>query len=225
MTGSKSQIDRLGERLKKGHVSDEDLRLLDAYRKSFAEAYKEVEAIIRNATQLEPAARREKSTPSIIAKLQRQPIRLSRIQDIAGCRLIVQDAVAQNQVVERLKTCLAGATIVDRRRRPSHGYRAVHVVAMAQDRPIEIQIRTEDQQLWAQLSERLSDSIDRAIKYGGGDSVTQKLLTAFSSGFENIEELEMQRDTAGAARNLKQVLRELLELVEELVLSRRKGGK
>jgi len=96
---------------------------------------------------------------------------------------------------------------------------------MAQDRPIEIQIRTEDQQLWAQLSERLSDSIDRAIKYGGGDSVTQKLLTAFSSGFENIEELEMQRDTAGAARNLKQVLRELLELVEELVLSRRKGGK
>lgn len=32
---SKTQIDKLGERLKKGEITDADLRLLDEYRRSF----------------------------------------------------------------------------------------------------------------------------------------------------------------------------------------------
>ncbi|MGO9271683.1 MAG: hypothetical protein ACLQOO_15710 [Terriglobia bacterium] len=218
---SKTQIDRLGERLKKGEVSDDDLRLLNAYRGSFAEAYQELVAIIRNATQLEPKARPAKSTTSIIAKLKRQPIRLSRMQDVAGCRLIVRDSVEQNQIVERLKTSLAKAVVVDRRKKPSHGYRAVHIIATVRNQPIEIQVRTEVQHLWAQLSEKLSDSIDPAIKYGGGDSEIQKFLSALSSGFEHLEDLELQRDTAEVARGFNLMLRQLLEL-GELVFAARK---
>jgi hypothetical protein len=36
---SKTQIDKLGERLRKGNVTEDDLRLLDEYRLSFSEAY------------------------------------------------------------------------------------------------------------------------------------------------------------------------------------------
>ena len=36
---SKTQIDRLGDRLRKGDISEADLRLLDTYRRSFSEAY------------------------------------------------------------------------------------------------------------------------------------------------------------------------------------------
>jgi len=37
---SKTQIDRLGDRLKKGNITDDDLRVLDEYRLSFTDAMK-----------------------------------------------------------------------------------------------------------------------------------------------------------------------------------------
>ena len=39
---TKTQIDRLGDRLRKGHMSEADLKMLDDYRKSFSKAYEEV---------------------------------------------------------------------------------------------------------------------------------------------------------------------------------------
>jgi hypothetical protein len=39
---SKSQIDKLGERLRGGHSTEGDLRLLEDYKRSFAPAYAEV---------------------------------------------------------------------------------------------------------------------------------------------------------------------------------------
>src|SRR5208337_3632038 len=104
---SKTQIDQLGDRLRKGEVSDEHIGLLESYRFSFAEAYEEVVACIQNAAQLEPTGRRAKSTTSIIEKLRRETIRLSQMQDIAGCRIVVASLLVQNQVVERLKSVLA----------------------------------------------------------------------------------------------------------------------
>ena len=151
---SKTQIDRLGERLKKGDVSDDDLRLLESHRLSFEAAYEEVINSIRKAIQLEPSGRRAKSTSSIIEKLRRESIRLSQMQDIAGCRFVVKDILAQDKVVEEIRNSLTDAVIIDRRNRPSHGYRAVHIVATAVNRPVEIQVRTELQHSWAQLSER-----------------------------------------------------------------------
>jgi hypothetical protein len=39
---SKNQIDRLGDRLRKGDINDDDLRMLDSYRRSFTNAYENV---------------------------------------------------------------------------------------------------------------------------------------------------------------------------------------
>ena len=60
-------------------------------RRSFAEAFEIVIGKIQNELALEPTERAEKSTPSIVEKLRRESIRLTQIQDIAGCRLIVPD--------------------------------------------------------------------------------------------------------------------------------------
>ena len=57
--------------------------------------------------------------------------------------------------------------IIDRRRSPTHGYRAVHVIATLDEHPIEIQVRTQLQDLWAQAMERLADEAGREIRYGG----------------------------------------------------------
>ena len=63
---SKSQIDRLGDRLRKGHISEEDRRLLDGYRRSFTDAYEEAVGKIRVQLSLEPTGRPAKSTTSIV---------------------------------------------------------------------------------------------------------------------------------------------------------------
>jgi len=39
---SKTQLDRLGDRLRKGDISEADLRLLDQFRRSFSDAYETV---------------------------------------------------------------------------------------------------------------------------------------------------------------------------------------
>lgn len=194
---SRAQLDRLGERLRDGPVSDEDLRLLGEYRRSFRSAYETVVARIRGELGLEPTGRPAKTTGSITDKLRRESIRLTQIQDIAGCRLIVKSIAQQNQVVSLLTTCFPGASVIDRRQTPSHGYRAVHVVARAGAQSVEIQVRTARQQLWAEISEKLSDLVAPGIKYGKGPAAIQKTLThlarlvsEFEAGEGAIEALQ-----------------------------------
>lgn len=110
---SKNQINRLGDRLRTGDISESDLRLLDGYRRSFSEIYEDVVGQIRDQLGLEPAGRPAKSTTSIIEKLRRQRTQLSRMQDIAGCRLIVQDILTQDEVVEKLRSLFDKLTVVE----------------------------------------------------------------------------------------------------------------
>lgn len=188
---SKTQIDRLGDRLKKGNISEEDLRLLDQYRLSFSEAYKAVVGTIRKELSLEPTGRPAKSTTSISDKLRRESIRLTQIQDIAGGRLIVPNIFNQESVVQSLENLFENIIIVDRRKQPSHGYRAVHVIVNHLGKAIEIQVRTSLQHLWAELSEKFSDVVNPAIKYGGGDESIQTTLKTLSSLVAFTESLEV----------------------------------
>ena len=140
---SKTQIDRLGDRLREGRLEDADLRALDAYRRAFSEAYESVIQVIREEVGLEPTGRPAKSTKSIIDKLRRESLRLSQMQDIAGCRVIVSDMRSQNEVAASLKRAFDHTSLVDRREHPSHGYRAVHLIVTNANRNVEVQIRTE----------------------------------------------------------------------------------
>lgn len=97
---SRSSVDRLGERLKASPVSESDLVLLDEYRRSFGQAYEEAFGKLQSTLRLRPTGRPAKSTLSIVAKLNREHVRLSQIQDIAGCRVVVEtdalDLLAQS---------------------------------------------------------------------------------------------------------------------------------
>lgn len=200
---TKSQIDRLGDRLRKRDISEADLRLLDNYRRSFAKASEHVFAQIRDRLGLEPTGRPAKSTTSISDKLRRQSIRLSQIQDIAGCRVIVPDIFAQDEVVEKLQELFERRTVDDRRERPSHGYRAVHVIVDSGGKLIEIQVRTKLQHAWAELSEKLSDVVDSAIKYGGGNEEVVSLLANMSEATMNVEIAIKTKDIEGMTIELQ----------------------
>lgn len=187
---SNAAIDRLGEKIAFELVTGDDLRDLDAWRRTFTSAYEEVVRLTRDMLKLAPTGRPAKSTPSIIDKLRRESIRLSQMQDIAGCRVVVSDSLEQDAIVLRLNGVVADATVVDRRKVPSYGYRAVHVIAKLHGRQVEIQVRTALQHSWAELSEKLSDRLGPSLKYGEGDPSITGLLGSWSDQIGEIEELE-----------------------------------
>lgn len=237
---TKTQIDRLGDRLRKGNIEEADLRLLDLYRRSFTDAYEIVVGTIRKDLMLEPTGRPSKTTTSISDKLRRESIRLTQIQDIAGCRLTVQDIATQDKVVQSLANIFEQTTVVDRRERPSHGYRAVHVIVNCQGKVIEVQVRTSLQHTWAELSEKLSD-VEPSIKYGGGNETARTFLIDTSSGIAEWEGFEtelsdmqalmssqgkitdddkrrifdMQEMLSSSKQRIYKFLRETIEIVEE----------
>jgi putative GTP pyrophosphokinase len=187
---SKSQLDKLGERLKNDTIAEDDFRRLNDYKLSFGKAHEQVMTGIKIQLRLEPTGRSAKSTTSIADKLKRESIRLTQVQDIAGCRLIVEDLKRQEDVTKSLVSLFPGAFVLDRRLQPSHGYRAVHVVVSVEEKRVEIQVRTTLQHLWAELCERLSDTVDKSIKYGGGDKKVRELLEGLSLKVVGYEEIE-----------------------------------
>jgi ppGpp synthetase/RelA/SpoT-type nucleotidyltranferase len=192
---SRSQVDQLGERIRGSEISETDLQLLDAYRRSFAQAYEHVVNSVRNDLEVEPTGRPTKSTTSISDKLARESIRLSQMQDIAGCRIVVPDILAQDALIARFIAIFDVRSVFDRRKSPSSGYRAVHVIVRHLERPIEIQIRTALQHIWAELSEKLSDVVDPSVKYGGGPAELKDILLLTSQSGADVEECEKRLQT------------------------------
>lgn len=149
---------------------------------------------IRDELELEPTGRPAKSTTSIAEKLRRESIRLTQMQDIAGCRVVVADVAAQDRVVRHLVQRFPRHAVIDRRGKPSHGYRAVHVVVTSDGNQVEIQVRTVLQHQWAELSEKWSDVLDPSIKYGGGDEETRTFLSRMAALVAAVERREQELD-------------------------------
>ena len=102
----------------------------------------------------------------------------------------------------------------DLRVHPSHGYRAVHIIVRIDGLPIEIQVRTRLQDSWAQLSEVLSDKIERSLKYGGGPAGFRESLRTAAEAVGWIET---------ASKDVPVVAREVLrqDLMERLAGSKK----
>jgi ppGpp synthetase/RelA/SpoT-type nucleotidyltranferase len=203
---NKSDLDRLGDRLR-GGISPEDLTFLDTYRRGFRNAYDSVVDRVRAELGLEASGRPAKSTPAIVDKLCRSSMRLTQMQDIAGCRVVVPDIPAQERVIARLDK-MFDATVIDRRVKPSNGYRAVHVVVREVGLPVEVQVRTDLQHVWAESSEKLADAFGSQLKYGGGPKEIRELLDDFSKMIGDFEQhLDMGEAAGPSVSELKSKLR------------------
>jgi len=209
---SKTQIDRLGDRLKRSAFEKADLILLDGYRRSFGSAYETVVQTIRDQVKLEPSGRPAKSTSSLVEKLKRESIRLTQVQDIAGCRVVVGEVPEQERVVASLAEIFPGASLIDRRVTPSYGYRAVHIVVEVSGRMVEIQVRTTFQHIWAEISEKYADLYGSEIKYGGGAKGIRRILDRMSvliAKFEGLEKKSGELPESDEVRNLREAMREV----------------
>lgn len=108
--------------------------------------------------------------------------------------MIVSNISEQQRVVDSLCQLFDDVSVVDRRANPSNGYRAVHVIVNHSGKLVEVQVRTELQHVWAELSEKYSDVIHPGIKYGrGNEQIVQSLLQT-SKVISDVEGSEIEID-------------------------------
>jgi ppGpp synthetase/RelA/SpoT-type nucleotidyltranferase len=195
---TKAQVNRLGDKLRKPGPPDEDtLGQLQAFRDEYDSPMVIAQGLI--LTQLGVSATaRLKTTNTIVEKLRREKTRLAEMQDIAGLRIVnSMELHEQDALAQRVQAVFPGSKLIDRRARPSHGYRAIHVIARVDGRPVEVQVRTDIQDLWAQAMEALADRVGRSIRYGGVPETSA----------EEVAELRAASVQAAAVENEYQRLR------------------
>jgi len=195
MTLSNSQITKLGDRLRNGDFSEADLTMLDAFRQTYSEldkqAYQLIQSALASITGWTSTQRKRKTQQSIVDKLRRQPrLRLPQMQDIAGCRIVIQGG---SQMADTIGSKLTGAFEqpqwdIERKDRHAHGYRAIHIIVKKGQKFYEIQLRTYAQDIWANLVERLSD-VNNTLKYGGSDQ-EQALISKLQRLAERFFEID-----------------------------------
>lgn len=195
MTLSNSQITKLGDRLRSGDFSEADFTVLDEFRQTYSEideqVYPLIQSTLTSTTGWTSTKRKRKTQQSIVDKLRRQPkLRLPQMQDIAGCRIVIEGG---SQVADTLGSLLTGAFEllqweIERKERHAHGYRATHIIAKKGQKFYEIQLRTYAQDVWANLVESLSDE-NNTLKYGGSDQ-EQAIMSQLQVLAEHFYEID-----------------------------------
>jgi ppGpp synthetase/RelA/SpoT-type nucleotidyltranferase len=197
---SKSQINKLGEQLRSELDLDAVLLTqLQEFRSTFDAPMLKAQAAIQEALGIEATARL-KTVNTIVEKLRRERTRLAEMQDIAGLRIVQEASITQqDDLVSAVGALFPSARVQDRRSTPSYGYRAVHLIGMADEHRIEIQVRTVLQDGWAQAFEKLADIVGREIRYGGnpargGDEARSlvRVLQSLSRAIAECESMDPQ---------------------------------
>lgn len=214
---SKGEMDRLGGRLcTAGRRRRKDLELLDRIIDAHVPAMEETRRRVWDGAHVE-ATGRTKSAVTLIEKLKRgSPSQLSRVQDIVGVRVVEEMTLgAQDDLVGRIRRYFPKEKVVDRRKKPSHGYRAVHVIVQIDGMWIEIQVRTALQHLWAETTEKLADEWGRQIRYGEPPS-KPKTRVRPGVGTTRAEVIDLLKELSLAAEAHEQVAQAATEMEERV---------
>lgn len=202
---SRAAIRRAGDRIRKSAESaadpkPADLLLLNEFRSWHYPTLEQVQRpltdVFHGRLGLDPqtvtiGARPLKTPEAIIAKLVRSKTRLTHMQDIAGARIVVPALEVQDAMMEALLRVFGHAhpkvMKADSRAADELGYRAVHVVVELDERLAEIQLRTEGQELWAQLVESIDSANGSDLKHGDGPTDIKEWLKELSAQILNRE--------------------------------------
>lgn len=201
-----AEIDKLGSRLRAGSIDSAAIGDLAAFWASFDNTVTTVLGTL-DGLGMASSKRIGKSRLSITAKLLRSSMRLSQMQDIVGARIVVENLNEQETALGSIVSTFPTAKVNDKRLRPNHGYRAVHVIVYA-PRPFEIQIRTLLQHEFAELVEAVSTRNNTPLKYGVGPTHVYGMILFVADLFGEVEALEQLRKTSPMPRSL---LKEIIQ--------------
>ena len=206
---SKGRIDRAGRALRRDvfgespPLSDDEsaaeIAVVEAFRAVHRDPLLKARLGLQSCVNTEGLravkfGQRLKRMPTIIDKLRRLPtMKLSSMQDIGGCRAVFSTQAEVACVQERFMRNSArrnGAddTVRDYVTNPrSSGYRGVHVWTRYDGRRIEVQLRTERQNGWADAVEDLTGFTGTDLKNGEGPAVVHEWLRRLSGAYASID--------------------------------------
>jgi len=187
--GSKSRVNKAGDNVRNNCESVEDLASIDEWRAAHKVVLNTFQASLRNRTRNKNivVAQRHKRRNTIFNKLLRQPkMELSRMDDIAGCRLIFEsvdelygfrDAFHKARFNHKRKNNIDKYDYIKKPK--TTGYRGVHDVysydvnskngQLHKGLLVEIQYRTLVQHAWATAVEVIGFITENQPKFQQGD--------------------------------------------------------
>lgn len=140
-------------------------------------------------------SQRLKRVPTILDKLAREPrMELARMQDIGGCRAVLNDIAEVRRVERRIHRNNMNRTGKSPRSADyiscprASGYRGIHVIVEYDGRAIEVQLRTQVMHQWAIAVEQLSGRVQADLKSGTGPPEVLVWLEAVSEAMAIEEE-------------------------------------
>jgi ppGpp synthetase/RelA/SpoT-type nucleotidyltranferase len=201
---SKSRIDKAGLALAKAKFHDEvdfiELEeVFDEYRKThlqpLSETTLELQQLLSHYGAQYYIAQRLKRKPQIVRKLNRLSVRLTQLQDIGGCRIIVQKNSDVDKLYKYLVDTVGSQNVFTIERttdyrdvgRDDTGYRALHVILRRDGIHLELQIRSRIQHYWAESIERTSVIYGYHLKESEGSPQVIKYFKILSDIFFEIE--------------------------------------
>jgi putative GTP pyrophosphokinase len=187
--GSKSRVNKAGERIRAHDPNPEDLRVIEEWRSAHRAVLNTFQAILRERARGKnvTVAQRHKRKRTIFDKLERLPkMELSRMDDVAGCRLIfrkVRDLYAFRKEFHAARFNHKLRNSIDKYdylKRPKRtGYRGIHDVYEYDVNSevgkslaglyVEIQYRTLVQHAWATAVEVIGFITEHQPKFQKGD--------------------------------------------------------
>jgi Region found in RelA / SpoT proteins len=162
---------------------------------------------------------RAKRMASIRRKLQKTSLQLHQIQDLGGCRAIVEDIAGARRLVQECLDRLPHELLKDRNYIDSakpDGYRSHHLVfgyrgqgdrEAFNGRRIELQIRTRLQHSWATAVEAVGLYRGEHIKGGEGDPTWRQFFKLMSDEFAFAEGCEIVRLGPSRDERVKEIRR------------------
>jgi putative GTP pyrophosphokinase len=232
---SKGALDRAGERIRAGEGTGADLSMLDNWRASHLYVINTFQSSLRFRRKRSDAdvtiAQRLKRQPTIIDKLTREPgMALSRMHDIAGCRLIFPEIDGLTEFRNGVLNSRANHRLVGDKDRYDYilhpkntGYRGIHDVYIYDVASeggkswnglrIELQYRTYTQHAWATAVE-ISDIVNRTrLKF---NQANEDLSRLFLLSSEILSRTYEAMPGFCADLETQNILSELIELEHKL---------
>lgn len=198
--GSRGKVNRAGEHVRERVMSADDVAVIDTWRAAHRPVLNTFQAILRTRTRGTGiiVAQRHKRKMTIYDKLARLPkMQLSRMDDVAGCRLIFSSIAPLRRFREKLHAARFDHKLrneVDKydyiKTPKKTGYRGIHDVYeydvnSDHGKPykgllIELQYRTIYQHAWATCVEVVGFITESQPKFQQGDDRYENILALSS---------------------------------------------
>lgn len=198
--GSKSRVNKAGENIRDNCATSEDYKVVETWRASHRSVLNTFQSILRNRTKGKhiAVAQRHKRKNTIFNKLKRIPkMELSRMDDVAGCRLIFQSIKELYRFRNNIHSAKFSHEIKNEQdkydyiKKPKRtGYRGIHDVysydvnsEVGKDKKgllVEIQYRTKVQHAWATAVELIGFITESQPKFQQGDQRYEECMALAS---------------------------------------------